>query len=62
MKRNLFSQVLLLTAIAIAFNSLLALAAKSTSNNVSSETQEFLLSSCVPNKDKDKDGPACRPD
>ncbi|MDF0551522.1 hypothetical protein [Kamptonema sp. UHCC 0994] len=58
MKGNIFSQFLLLAAIAIASNSLLALAAKHTSNNVSSETQEFLLSSCVPNN-SDPDGPTC---
>ena len=58
MKRNLFSQFLLLAAIAIASNSLLSLAAKHTSNNVSNEAQEFLISSCVPNK-SDPDGTTC---
>jgi len=59
MKSTIISQVLLLTAIAIASNSLLSLAAKRTSDNVGSEAQEFLLSACVPNNDKD--GKGCRP-
>lgn len=60
MKCTIFSQVLLLAAIAIASNLLLSLATKSTANNVGSEAQEFLISSCVPNSNT-KDGKSCKP-
>ncbi|WP_449417640.1 hypothetical protein [Phormidium nigroviride] len=60
MKGTIFSQVLLLAAIAIASNSLLSLATKSTVNNVGSEAQEFLISSCVPNSNT-QGGKSCEP-
>ncbi|CBN59123.1 MULTISPECIES: hypothetical protein [Kamptonema] len=60
MKGTIFSQILLLAAIAIASNSLLSLATKLTVNNVGSKAQEILISSCVPNSNT-KGGKSCEP-